>query len=691
MELTPQHLARLDEMGTLLRISSDCTIAFVRCNEPILCDSIYGSIKRKISDEIFIYQIEMNKDSTNLLHSLNEAVRTELYNSKIKDNRKVAFFIFGLDMAIEKKTRDGRSEALMILNLMRENFLNIKHTIIIWINNSTLSAILKEAPDFFSWRTTVFEFDIKKEERTRLISYFGEKDLEFLNRNELEEIWKNYSNFLSEYQEKGIEDAMKFSHWNFSMGTIKLLTDHADEATGFFEKSLNYSEKSGDKKGVANSTGMLGNAYFDADKVEKAIEYYEKALLMAREIGDRSCEGNSLENLRLAYSSTGRVEKANEYYEKIISLRLLQRMHPLRIVVGYSLEDKPAAREIYRRLRVEGFDPWLDEENLLPGQNWEIEIQKAVCSSDAIIVCLSKIAVKEGFILKEIKYVIDEAYKLPKEKILIIPIKLKECDIPGELARWHSVNLFEEHGFERVLRLLNGIRLQPYINSIGMKFALIPAGEFMMGSPADEKGVWEEEGQVHNVKISKQFYLGIYPVTQQQWKILMGENPSYFKGDNLPVENVSWDNILRFIIKLNEKEGSDKYRLPSEAEWEYAVRGDTRTRYYFGDDESELDDYAWYLDNSEGRTHPVGQKKPNQWGLYDMHGNVWEWVQDKWHRSYDDAPEDGSAWESGDVSFRVVRGGSWGFGAWFCRSAIRMRKVHSAHGGILGFRLLRIL
>ena len=125
----------------------------------------------------------------------------------------------------------------------------------------------------------------------------------------------------------------------------------------------------------------------------------------------------------------------------------------------------------------------------------------------------------------------------------------------------------------------------------------------------------------------------------------MGDNPSYFTGDdNLPVERVSWDNVQRFITKLNDKEGTSKYRLPSEAEWEYACRAGTTTRYSFGDNESELGEYAWYSSNSDSQTHPVGQKRANPWGLYDMHGNVWEWVQDCWHDSYSGAPADGRAW-----------------------------------------------
>ncbi len=196
-----------------------------------------------------------------------------------------------------------------------------------------------------------------------------------------------------------------------------------------------------------------------------------------------------------------------------------------------------------------------------------------------------------------------------------------------------------------------------FTNSIGMEFLLIDAGEFDMGSQSSEKGIQTNEEPVHCVKISKAFCMSKYVVTQKQWQDIMGNNPSYFKGNNLPVESVSWSDVQEFIRKLNEKEGTDKYRLPSEAEWEYAARAGTTTKYSFGDDESKFGDYAWYVSNSGDKTHEVGQKKPNPWGLYDMHGNVLEWVQDKWHSNYNGAPTDGSAWE-GD-GYRVIRGGSW--------------------------------
>ena len=228
-----------------------------------------------------------------------------------------------------------------------------------------------------------------------------------------------------------------------------------------------------------------------------------------------------------------------------------------------------------------------------------------------------------------------------------------------------------------------------YTNSIGLEFVKLPEGEFMMGSPSDEEEILSNENPVHKVTIENSYYLSKYEVTQEQWKSVMGNNPSYFKGDDLPVESVSWYDVQKFINKLNEMEGTNKYRLPSEAEWEYACRAGTTTTYFFGDNESKLGDYAWYWGNSEKMTHPVGQKKPNSWGLYGMSGNVLEWCQDKWHDNYADAPSNGSAWEEGNSSYRVVRSGSWNASPKACYSAYRFRLVPDTRVKFVGFRLLR--
>jgi formylglycine-generating enzyme required for sulfatase activity len=232
-------------------------------------------------------------------------------------------------------------------------------------------------------------------------------------------------------------------------------------------------------------------------------------------------------------------------------------------------------------------------------------------------------------------------------------------------------------------------------NSIGMKLVLIPKGTFMMGSPESEEGRQKDETQ-HEVTISKDYYLGVYEVTQAQYEKVMGKNPSYFQGPkvgnenaDLPVENVSWDDTVEFCKKLSdlpeEKKAGRLYRLPTEAEWEYACRAGSKTAYAFDDEEGLLPEYGWFKRNSSDRTHTVGLLEPNAWGLYDMHGNVWECCSDR----YGDYPKGAVSDPSGPKvgSFRVFRGGSWFFGAAHCRSANRYWYDPSSRYHVNGFRL----
>ena len=220
------------------------------------------------------------------------------------------------------------------------------------------------------------------------------------------------------------------------------------------------------------------------------------------------------------------------------------------------------------------------------------------------------------------------------------------------------------------------------------EMVVIPAGSFEMGSGEDEPN----EMPVHRVTISHAFAIGKTEVTQGLWKSIMDNNPSRFAscGDNCPVEQVSWNNVQDFIGRLNAKTGK-QYRLPSEAEWEYACRaGGTHT--YCGSD--NLDDIGWYgglakpAGNSGKSTNPVAAKQPNAWGLYDMSGNVWEWVQDSYHDNYNGAPADGSAWQEEDSMMRVPRGGSWSYAQ---PAAKRGGSESDYRFGTIGFRLARTL
>ncbi len=234
-----------------------------------------------------------------------------------------------------------------------------------------------------------------------------------------------------------------------------------------------------------------------------------------------------------------------------------------------------------------------------------------------------------------------------------------------------------------------------FTNSHGMEFVLIPAGSFIMGSPSNEAGRDNHERQ-HQVTLTKEFYIQTTELTQWQWKAVMGGNPSWFSdcGDDCPVEKVSWDDVQEFIRRLNQKEGIDKYRLPTEAEWEYAARAGSTTAFANGGitelvcgHDSNLDAMGWYCGNSGKKTHPVAQNKPNAWGLFDMHGNVWEMCQDWFGKYPSGVVTDPKGPASG--TYRVDRGGSWVSFARYGRSASRRGYTPYFRVNRLGFRLAR--
>jgi formylglycine-generating enzyme required for sulfatase activity len=237
-------------------------------------------------------------------------------------------------------------------------------------------------------------------------------------------------------------------------------------------------------------------------------------------------------------------------------------------------------------------------------------------------------------------------------------------------------------------------------NNVTMKLALIPAGKFIMGSPDSEKDRSTAEGPQREVTISKPFYMGVFEVTQEQYEQVMGKNPSAFKGAKNPVETVSWEDAVEFCKKLSAKTGKT-VSLPTEAQWEYACRAGTKTRFGFGDADADLCKYGNYCDKSNtngfdwqdkdhndgfDKTAPVGSLKPNDWGLYDMHGNVWEWCSDWYADSYADAKnQDPAGPDSGTL--RVLRGGGWSDTPLHCRSAFCDRDSPDYRSYRIGFRV----
>ncbi len=379
------------------------------------------------------------------------------------------------------------------------------------------------------------------------------------------------------------------------------------------------------------------------------------------------------------------------------------------IFISYKREEQAIAKELANALEEEGWSVWWDP-NLRAGEHFDDVIEKALNEAKCVVVIWSNLSVNS-------EYVKAEATEALEQRKLL-PVKIENVSLPFRFKRVHTLSLLGWDGskdFSEFRKLVQDIAAivgptatkrqekQPADrqeseavdplrsesrNSIGMAFVLIPAGEFLMGS-IDKL---EEERPVHKVQITRPFYLGKYAVTQAEWEAVMGNNLSRFKGDlKCPVEMVSWEDVKKFIRWLDARE-VERYRLPTEAEWEYACRAGSVTAYGFGNNSNQLSEYAWYEANADEQTHPVGQLKPNPWGLYDMHGNVYEWVQD-WYGEYPAEAVTDPQGPSGPSSNpdRVNRGGCWRHDAWACRSARRGRLTPGSRRDDLGFRVLRMV
>jgi len=275
-----------------------------------------------------------------------------------------------------------------------------------------------------------------------------------------------------------------------------------------------------------------------------------------------------------------------------------------------------------------------------------------------------------------------------------------EAEVLKERKKW-DINSDNQYGIEDIiygLQLISTFKInQTWTNDFGMTFVLIQPGTFVMGSPEGETGRGSDEVQ-HNVTLTQAYYMQKTEVTQGQWKAVMGTNPSNFSscGDDCPVERVSWQDAQGFIEKLNQHENANLYSLPTEAQWEYAARAGSTTALANGNLvetdcnlDTKLNEMGWYCGNAESKTHPAAQKQPNAWGLYDMHGNVWEWCQD-WYDSYSTTSVTDPVGPASGL-YRVGRGSSWSKYAKFCRSAERGGNSPDSRYNFVGLRLMRML
>jgi formylglycine-generating enzyme required for sulfatase activity len=390
------------------------------------------------------------------------------------------------------------------------------------------------------------------------------------------------------------------------------------------------------------------------------------------------------------------------------------------IFLSYASEDQEQVRLLAEALTQVGWSVFWNR-TIPSGKIWQEVLEEELAAARGLVVVWSAKSVKR-------KWVIDEVDEGIRKRVPVFQVLIDRVMPPLKFRSKQAVNLSAWDGgtnafaFQNLVRNIRNIlgqparpeavkptppetpepkpapgpqELEPQVtkeltNRLGMHFVLIPDGTFMMGSGIAEEGDEDERPQ-HQVTLSQPFYLQTTPVTQGQWQRLMGGNPSLFQecGEDCPVENVSWDDAQDFIRKLNQVEKTDKYRLPTEAEWEYACRAGSTQSYCFGDGNAELWQYAWYADNSQKSTHPVGRLKPNAWGLYDMHGNVYEWCQD-WYEDYPPGPvTDPRGPSSGE--YRLLRGGSWDGEAGDVRSAYRHRLTPRYRYGHEGLRVARDL
>ena len=381
------------------------------------------------------------------------------------------------------------------------------------------------------------------------------------------------------------------------------------------------------------------------------------------------------------------------------------------VFLCHNSQDKPEVIKIARQLQQQGLIPWLDIWELPPGQSWISFLEEQIknIKSAAVFVGSSGVGPwqkheMEAFLIEFIRRgcpvipvlleTATEELELPvfMSTLTWVDFRDSESNPMGRLI-W-GITQIKPDNFDSLTVSVNEqlpevqevpSKFESFTEDLGngieLEMVAIPGGKFLMGSPEGEG--YDSEKPQHEVTVQP-FYLGKFPITQAQYQQVMGNNPSGFKGDNRPVEKVSWDDAVAFCQRLSEQI-SKQYRLTTEAEWEYACRARTNTEYSFGD---EITDKLANYGGNIGETTPIGQYRANNFGLFDVHGNVWEWCEDDWHDNYENAPTDGKTWLSGVSGIKVMRGGSWFNLPHFSRSAFRNCYTRVDRSYFIGFRVV---
>lgn len=388
----------------------------------------------------------------------------------------------------------------------------------------------------------------------------------------------------------------------------------------------------------------------------------------------------------------------------------------LKVFLCHSKDDKPMVRELYRRLVASGFEAWLDEEKLLPGQDWDLEIRKAVRESDAVVVCLSNSSTtKAGYVQKEIRFALDVADEQPEGAVFLIPARLEDCKVPMRLSKWQWVDLFYSKGYERLESSLELGATKLGISKRSIRFLepqmiKIPQGPFVIGIDINQANdlnrygaskEWLLREQPQHLVTLSEYFIGKYPVTNHEYQFFIKDigykSPDDWDGSqyqlekrNYPVRNIAWEDAVAFCEWLSEKSSKD-YHLPSEAQWEKAARGTDSRIYPWG---NKFDPkFANTADIDLNDTTPVGYYSPDgdsYYGCSDMIGNVWEWCLDVFdetaYRKQLSAVLIDPVWQFGG-NRRVLRGGSFGYLSSGARCTIRTGLNSKDMANDTGFRV----
>ena len=496
--------------------------------------------------------------------------------------------------------------------------------------------------------------------------------------------------------------------WSAMVFIDDLRAEVAAEISQEFEQSLEKGKSQQDLLGLVAITEQLSTQ----------LQEFPQLIKNAQEIG-RILRDQTLSSVAMEASISRQLQptiagQSLEWFtEEIEVVSISLHNFNFDVFLNSNLADKPQVKIIAKKLEERGLRVWLDEEQLAVGESFQDTIQKGISQSKVVAIFIGSIGLGQWEISElqvTIDQFVDQFVDSRCRRCRVIPVLLPRVEkIPDSLLFLQSLNWVRFENIDDGLalgKLAKGITgIIDFTENLGTGITLetvaIPEGSFMMGSLGSEKDSYSDERPQHEVSVPT-FLMGKYQVTQAQWRIVatmpqiekeLNPDPSRFKGDNLPVECVSWLEAVEFCARLSEHTKRE-YRLPSEAEWEYACRAGTTTAYSFGDDAAELENYAWYNKNSGKETHPVGEKPPNGFGLHDMHGNVREWCADDWHDSYKNAPSDGRAWIDNDNRSqsenvrKLLRGGSWRNNAKYCRSAFRSNLAARLQFFNSGFRVV---